>query len=127
MSISISGLENGLYWLYATDSAFNISEPEVITILGVGIEKSSLHLFNVYPNPFIQYATLNFALKKDQVMWLTLMDSQGRVVKKQSLGHLVAGQQQFILQRNGLPEGLYFFRLENSEGEGRSGRIIIRD
>jgi len=126
-SLMISGMDNGVYWLYAADSAENISEPEVLTILGVGIESAIIQTFNVYPNPFSQQLVFRFTLSADQEIILMLMDSQGRVVRKETYRHLSAGQNQVILQRNELPEGIYFFRLENSGGEGKSGPLMIQD
>jgi len=126
-NLFISGLENGVYWLYAADSAQNISEPEALTVLGVGIESFGFQSFEVYPNPFSESAIFKFSLTKGQDMWLTLMDSKGRVVRSESLGHLVTGVQEVILPRDGLAEGLYFFRLENQDHKGHSGRVLIGD
>ncbi|MEN8201791.1 MAG: hypothetical protein ABFS28_04285 [Bacteroidota bacterium] len=123
----VSGYENGVYWLYAADSAENISEPEELTILGVGIESESFQQFGVFPNPFTQQAILNITLIKDQKLWLSMMDSRGRTLRKESYGHLEVGLHQLILQRNNLPEGVYFFRLENASGEAKSGHLLIRD
>jgi hypothetical protein len=60
-------------------------------------------------------------------MWLTLMDSQGRVVRKEYLGILTAGDQKVVFHRDDLAEGLYFFRLENRNKEGLSGTLMIGD
>lgn len=126
-SLLISGMDNGVYWLYASDSAENISEPQVLTILGVGIESSIIQTFSAFPNPFSKQLVFRFTLHADQEISLVLMDSQGRVVRKEIFGPLAAGQNQVILQRDKLPEGIYFFRLEDSEGEGRSGPLMIQD
>jgi glucuronoarabinoxylan endo-1,4-beta-xylanase len=127
VSMPIGGLENGDCWFFATDSAENISEPAVLTVLGVGLEPSVVFHFNLYPNPFTEQTTLHFSLKREQEMWITLMDSQGRVIRKEALGHLNAGSQQLMLERRGLPDGIYFFKLENSRAEGPAGRIVIQD
>ncbi len=126
-NLVISGLENGAYWLYASDSAQNISEPEVVTVGGVGIEFLVIHHFEVYPNPISQVANFKFSLRKGQDMWLTLMDSQGRVVRKEYLGILTAGDQKVVFHRDDLAEGLYFFRLDNPDREGISGTLMIGD
>ncbi|MEN8228048.1 MAG: T9SS type A sorting domain-containing protein [Bacteroidota bacterium] len=127
LDITVSGLENGLYWLYATDSAGNISEPEVITILGVGMGKPMVQQFNIFPNPFSRSTTIQFTLNENQRMKLTVIDSQGRVVSMESLGHFPAGNHTVVFRRDGLSDGLYFFKLENSRGAIRSGRLVIQD
>jgi len=50
-NISLSGLDNGIYWLYARDSTGNISEPKAIAIMGVGIPQRRSDQFRLYPNP----------------------------------------------------------------------------
>jgi len=126
-NLFVSDLANGMYWLYASDSAENISEPEAVSVLGVGIESLIIHRFEVFPNPVSQVATFKFSLKKGQDMWLTLMDSQGRVVRKEYLGILTAGVQELIFHRHGLAKGLYFFRLDNPDKKGISGTLMIGD
>lgn len=123
----ISGLDNGAYWMFASDSAQNISEPEVVTVLGVGMETYNIHGLEVFPNPMSKSAILKFSLETTQKMWMTLMDSQGRMVQKQYLGILSAGLQQVVFHRESLSKGLYFFKLDNNNGEGLSGPLMIGD
>jgi glucuronoarabinoxylan endo-1,4-beta-xylanase len=126
-SLFVSELANGIYWLFASDSAENISEPAALTVLGVGIESLLIHSFEVYPNPISQLATFKFSLKKGQDMCLTLMDNQGRLVRKEYLGILTAGEHELIFHRDGLAEGLYFFRLESPDIKGISGTLMMGD
>ncbi len=126
-NLVISGLANGAYWLYASDSAQNISEPETLTVMGVGIELHDIQGLEVYPNPISKSAMFKFSLRKGQEMCLTLMDNQGRVLRKELLGFLNAGDQQIIFHRDGLAEGLYFFKLENTNKEGLSGTLMMGD
>jgi hypothetical protein len=51
VDISLSGLDNGIYWLYGRDEAGNISEPLAITLTGVGIENIISGQIRIYPNP----------------------------------------------------------------------------
>lgn len=126
-NLYVSQLTNGIYWLYGSDSADNISEPAAVSVLGVGIESFVIHGFEVYPHPIAEVATFKFTLKKAQDMWLTLMDSRGRMVRKVHFGTLPAGEQELIFHRVGLAEGLYFFRLDNPDKEGISGTLMMGD
>jgi glucuronoarabinoxylan endo-1,4-beta-xylanase len=126
-NLLISGMGNGVYWLYASDSARNISEQETLTIMGVGIELHGISGLEVFPNPISESAMLKFSLKEGQEMWLILMDSQGRMVRKEHLGILPTGDQQIVLHRDDLADGLYFFRLENRNNEGLSGSLMMGD
>lgn len=123
----LSGLDNGEYWVYATDSAINISEPAKVGIYGVGVQDLSISNLLLYPNPFSESAQLSFFMEADQPTWLSIIDSQGREVLKEYLGRLSQGPQQHSIQRRGMPSGLYFYRLETLYGEGQSGRLVIRD
>ncbi len=50
-NVSLSGLDNGQYWLYARDGTGNISEPKAFTIMGVGIDNTLADQIRLYPNP----------------------------------------------------------------------------
>jgi hypothetical protein len=50
-NVSLSGLDNGQYWLYARDGTGNISEPKAFSIMGVGIDNTSTDQIRLYPNP----------------------------------------------------------------------------
>ena len=51
VSINISGLENGKYWLYARDGSGNVSEYKEFTIAGVGIESILAGQIRIFPTP----------------------------------------------------------------------------
>jgi chitodextrinase len=127
LNLPISGLENGNYWLYATDAAGNISDPKIITIFGVGIENRMAGNSSLYPNPFSKSTTLSFSLYGNQQIRLTIIDSQGRVIRTESLGELQTGEQSVTIHREGLPPGLYFFKLENEQGKNATGRLVVED
>jgi hypothetical protein len=95
--------------------------------MGVGIELHGISGLEVFPNPISESAMLKFSLKEGQEMWLILMDSQGRMVRKEHLGILHTGDQQIVLHRDDLADGLYFFRLENRNNEGLSGSLMMGD
>ena len=50
-NISLSGLDNGEYWLYARDETGNISEPKDFSIMGVGIDNTLADQIRLFPNP----------------------------------------------------------------------------
>jgi len=58
VSISCDGLENGVYWLYATDMEENISIPEAFSIKGVGFDRVLEEQCRIYPNPTNAILTL---------------------------------------------------------------------
>ncbi|MCK5135992.1 MAG: T9SS type A sorting domain-containing protein [Bacteroidales bacterium] len=91
------------------------------------IDHTMVHHFNIFPNPFSHSTIFEFSLNENQGIWLTVVDSQGREVKREFLGHLSPGNHHVTFKRNGLGEGLYFFKLANTRGDGQSGRLIIQN
>ncbi len=49
--VTLKGLEYGVYWLYARDLIYNISEPAEVSVMGVGIHYSLADQFRICPNP----------------------------------------------------------------------------
>jgi len=58
VSISLSGIGNGVYWLYASNSTGNLSEPEAFNVLGVGMEPLHSENLRIYPNPAFKLLTI---------------------------------------------------------------------
>jgi glucuronoarabinoxylan endo-1,4-beta-xylanase len=80
---------------------------------------------SLYPNPFTHNATLDFFLDETQTIRMDILDMQGREINRQSLGTLLPGDHAIRLNRNGLRDGVYFYKLGNSRGEYMIGKFII--
>jgi len=125
VEIPVTGLDNGIYWFYARDTAFNLSEPEELTVHGVGIRGDRMPRTRIFPNPMTQSALLEITLVESGPLMFTLFDSRGDLVREEFLGHYAVGRQQVVIRRNGLPGGLYLFRIEGSRGTLSGGRVVI--
>jgi hypothetical protein len=51
VSLPLDTLDNGVYWLYATDTSDNISDPEIFSIYGVYVDEWHTANFRMFPNP----------------------------------------------------------------------------
>jgi glucuronoarabinoxylan endo-1,4-beta-xylanase len=89
---------------------------------GKGILEAS-----VFPNPFSHAAHLQFVSAEDAYFTLEVFDLTGKKTEHLNLGFYPAGKHQKMLFRNGLEAGIYFFRLQNSEGESARGKFVIAD
>lgn len=58
VNMSMDGIENGTYWLYAIDNSGNISEPNALTVMGVGVEQRYSENLRIYPNPTYTQLTI---------------------------------------------------------------------
>ena len=78
---------------------------------------------NVYPNPFSDNTT--FSIKSDKLnetYSFEMFDALGKVVK--SLPQ-IAGKE-FIISRNGLQNGVYFYKIYSAESTVGVGKLIVR-
>jgi hypothetical protein len=126
-SISMDGLENGTYWLYARDRAMNLSEPGEVILFRVGITSVPGIQLRVFPNPFIHTATVQLFLDKPQRIWYVITDYMGRELIRRTMEDLPAGHHKLNLERDGMAEGFYILKIGNSSGTVGMCRILIRD
>lgn len=75
---------------------------------------------SVFPNPFSSSAIIRLS-KNVSACTINLFDYTGRKVKTQ----LINGGNEFLLTRDGLPNGIYFYRLEENGGVVASGKVIV--
>ncbi|WP_439882733.1 putative Ig domain-containing protein [Pontibacter sp. MBLB2868] len=90
--------------------------------LHAAVEEAS---FNVYPNPFIDLATVSFTLKNGGHYTVLLYDSSGKLIK--SLGDGTAEAEvatKIEVSSRGLNKGLYIIRLNTDEGS-RSMKLVL--
>jgi len=108
VSISLSGLENGVYWLYARDSTGNISEPEAITIMGVGMEYMLPGTFNIYPNPTFDLITIQ--TNGEWEYSIELINMSGQMIH---YSRCVEGSHRIDL--SSFRKGVYFITIRSAE------------
>lgn len=83
--------------------------------------QSPLDAISVAPNPTDQIATFNVPAEVGEVNF-RLYDAVGKEVKRMDQINVST----FDVQRNQLPAGLYFYRIENLQGATTSGKLYFR-
>jgi Zn-dependent metalloprotease len=82
----------------------------------VGVESFPISDYiSVYPNPVIDLLSVNFFADKAQDIELQLLDLQGKVIQSKN-EKASNGQNQFRLDLNTLPSGIYFIRIATEIG-----------
>jgi len=76
VNISLEDLDNGIYWLYATDLGGNISESHSFTILGVGINNITTDQLRIYPNPTADLLNIESAQLRQYSIEITSLNGQ---------------------------------------------------
>jgi len=97
----------------------------VIPALNSDLTGNGIVFKSLYPNPFTNSATLELSLDETKMIWMEILDMQGREINWQSLGTLQPGDHAIRLNRNGLSDGIYFYKLGNSRGEYKIGKFIL--
>ena len=72
-------------------------------------------LIRNFPNPFSQFTTIKFTLPASGYVTLKVYDSFGREVRTLVTESLNAGEHSVYFDANGLPNGMYFYRLETGD------------
>lgn len=81
-------------------------------------------LLGVYPNPFTQYLTVQYALHKEADVQIQLSDISGRVLLDKPMGRLSAGVQRDYLTVENVPAGAYVLAIRI--GDKWQRRVLVR-
>jgi len=83
-----------------------------------------LALSRVTPDPVRGQSRVSFTLAQAGHVELSLLDLQGRAVRRLAAGSFDAGEHSLALEREGLPAGVYWLRLR-AGGETRQTRFAV--
>lgn len=89
-----------------------------------GVE--SFVLFDNFPNPFHAATTLAFRLERDSPVKLTVYDLVGKTVAILKRGMIPKGMHTIIWNAAGLPNGVYFYKLEAAGFQMTKKMILVR-
>ncbi len=81
--------------------------------------------YRIFPNPLSSQIIINITLKESSDVRLEVLNDMGQVVAiiEKSFSQ---GEQQLVWNTNGLPTGLYFYRLTvNSEQQTANGKLMV--
>ncbi len=79
-----------------------------------------------YPNPFERSTTIKISIPVAQSISLVVYDQLGNEIANVASGYFEAGDHEFKFDRNGLPGGIYFHRL-NTSNHTLYGKMILLD
>ncbi len=108
VSVPLEGLENGTYWMVATDTADNISEPQAFTIIGVGIEENDVRSLRIYPNPVNTLLTIE--INTIDLINVTITSINGQLMLDRQLQGT-----SHQLDLSSFQKGVYFITIRSKE------------
>jgi len=80
------------------------------------VTPKKIYLYNNYPNPFNPTTKINYDLSKNVHVKITVFDIQGKMIHTLVDGYRTAGSHSVDFNGNGLASGLYYYRLQTSQG-----------
>ena len=79
-----------------------------------------------YPNPFNPSTRIRYALPRRSSVHLTVFDALGRLVRVLREGEQAAGWHEVLFDAEGLPSGVYFYRLEAGSFRETGQMLLVR-
>jgi len=108
---------------YNTPIITNTTVNTLYSAVGIEELKNNSGSVNIYPNPFNDYTT--FVIKSDKLnetYSFELFDALGKNVKTVQQ----ISSKEFNISRNGLQNGVYFYRIYSTESTIGVGKLIVR-
>lgn len=81
-----------------------------------------LNLLKIYPNPFKTSTTIEYELNQPEKVTLTIYDYLGKLIYQIDKNQ-IKGKQQLIWNADGLPDGIYYFKLQAGE-QVANGKMV---
>ena len=105
------------------DGSFEYSK---VILVNSNSASFTFQLYQNYPNPFNPVTTIRFEIPSEQQINLTLFDMLGREVKTLYKGKAPAGIMAVDFNANGLPSGVYIYRLTAGNFLASKKLILIK-
>jgi photosystem II stability/assembly factor-like uncharacterized protein len=106
VNISLSGLGNGSYWLYARDESDHLSEHLAFNITGVGIQNRLAGEIRIFPTPASKVLTIQLAEPGDYS--IGIISIKGQVI----LNRNFTGTS-YQVDLSAIRKGVYFITIRN--------------
>jgi hypothetical protein len=101
------------------------SETEASVNAGAA-QVSEFKLYANYPNPFNPSTTIAYDLREATDVTLNVFDVLGRHVSTLVNGYQAAGRYSLAFEANGLPSGVYFYRLETAQFTDMKKMMLLK-
>jgi photosystem II stability/assembly factor-like uncharacterized protein len=79
-----------------------------------------------YPNPFSDFTTIEYELEHPAYINLSIYSHLGQLVVVLADGGQSVGKQQVRWEADGIPAGIYFYRLTTNEQRPATGKLVLK-
>lgn len=126
-------IQDNTYFMYYFDGSWSFTHlataPGVTGIdinLVEGNIPAGIVLKQNYPNPFNPTTTIEFSLSTTELLKLRIYNSLGELVATLFSGKLSLGNYRYNWNAEGLPSGIYFFRIETDRYAAVKKALLLR-
>ncbi|MBA3648116.1 MAG: T9SS type A sorting domain-containing protein [Chitinophagales bacterium] len=95
-----------------------------LSVTGIHEVKGAVSSIDIYPNPAVNNASVNFSMKSGKNVEITLQNYTGQIVKKLAQGYQSAGGHMLNFSVENLVNGVYFVRI-SEDGQLSSKSFLI--
>jgi hypothetical protein len=91
-----------------------MSSTFTINVLPLGVTEDALTITALenYPNPFSDYTTINYTIRKDATVSISILDLLGNTVTALENGNQVSGEHTTSFYSSNIAEGMYLLQLK---------------
>ncbi len=96
---------------FGTETVVSIVYPDSARVLGVENVISVAGSLQVFPNPAIDYVTINFSLSQSQPVSFSIADISGKIIYSKTSRYYSSGSHQKNISTKLLEKGIYFLTI----------------
>ena len=104
-----------------------IAEISTTSVISITENNYELTQTKIYPNPIIDIYKIEFDLKKEQSIQISIFDIQGKMIKELYSGHAQKGTNFFTFNKANLNSGTYFINIILNSKSIKNEKIVIAD
>jgi len=98
--------------------------PTYVSVEDENLAPTNIQLYQNFPNPFNPVTTITFTMPTEKFVSLSLFNSLGQNVKTLFQGEAQPGKTVIDFKADGLPSGVYFYKL-SSESQSQTKKAIL--
>jgi hypothetical protein len=121
VTATANGLATGTYTVDITDAYGCVRTDTVMVGLATSVEALETFELQVFPNPFNDAARFSFSNPGRSPLKLEIFNASGQQLRQIEGIH----SESIVINRNGLPSGIYFYRLSGAIGS-EFGKLVVK-
>jgi len=122
-SVCFTNTENG--WIVGDSGTILFTDNGGTTGFEIANLEDSSDNINIFPNPFTTSTTLSYELQQPEKVSLSIYNHLGQMVYQIEENQL-QGKQQLVWNAEGLPDGIYYYRLQAGDAVGNGKLVKVR-